>query len=112
MRGGLLQFEPLPLPPLAVELPDGAATAFVRPGDIIARSGAGPGRVLAVRDAAAERPRIVVRVAGLALDATADAPLPRGSSCRVELRRATVFVGDLMRAEALPLAAGAVAGLV
>uniref|UniRef100_UPI001F0206B8 sulfate/molybdate ABC transporter ATP-binding protein n=1 Tax=Falsiroseomonas oryziterrae TaxID=2911368 RepID=UPI001F0206B8 len=50
VRHGVLQFDPLPLPPLRVALPDGPAEAFIRPHELLA----GPGEGAALRLVRAE----------------------------------------------------------
>jgi sulfate transport system ATP-binding protein len=96
---GLARFDPLPLSPLRVALPDGPAEAFVRPADVVARPG-GPARIRAVRDAAGDRLRVIAELPGLVLDATADARdgLARGSAARLSVRAATVFSHEGARA--------------
>ncbi|WP_270937562.1 sulfate/molybdate ABC transporter ATP-binding protein, partial [Falsiroseomonas oryzae] len=104
VRGGVAHFDPLPLPPLRVTLPDGPAQAFLRPGDIAVHTGSGPGLLRAVRDAADERPRLVVDLQGCLLDgiaAAGHAPL-RNSPCRVALRGGVLFGADGQRARAEP----------
>lgn len=105
IRAGQAQFDPLPLPPLRVALPDGPAQAFVRPGDVLA--GPGEGAVLRlVRADGAGQARAVVEAGGITLDARLH-PLgtwaARGRPCRLHLRGAHVFGADGRRARAAPL---------
>jgi sulfate transport system ATP-binding protein len=106
LRGGVAHFDPLPLPPLPVALPDGPAQAFLRPGDILVHAGAGPGILRAIRDAAEERPRVVVELGGVLLDATLARghAAQRNAPCRVSLRGGILFGEDGRRAQAEPLA--------
>jgi sulfate transport system ATP-binding protein len=106
VRGGVAHFDPVPLPPLRVALPDGPAQAFLRPGDLLVHGGQGAGRVHAVRDAAEERARLVVDLQGTLLDATAaPGPLPqRNAPCRIVPRGGLLFGADGSRARAEPVA--------
>ncbi|MBW6398354.1 sulfate ABC transporter ATP-binding protein [Roseomonas sp. HJA6] len=105
VRGGVAHFDPLPLPPLRVTLPDGPAQAFLRPGDIAVHAGPGPCTVRALRDAAEERARLVVEFGGVLLDATmaGGQPVQRGASCRMALRGGILFGADGRRADAEPV---------
>ena len=119
VRDGVLGFGALPLPPLQVALPDGAACAFLRPRDVVAMppgcgvaepAGDGAGAVIRLLRATAEGElRLVVEVGGIALDAVLppgeqDWPV-RGGPCRLRLCAAQVFGADGTRAEARPLTA-------
>ena len=98
------------LPPLRVALPDGLATAFLRPRDVTAvpdRHGEARTRLLRVSPDG--EVRAVVEVAeGVVIDAVVapGAPLPvRGAGCRVLLGAAQVFAADGSRTLAAPTAA-------
>lgn len=92
IRAGVAHFEPLPLPPLRVALPDGPATAFIRPHELVAVPG--EGAVLESVRAAQGEARAVVDVGGNMLDAVLQTPAVwarRGAPCRLQLRAAQVF---------------------
>ncbi len=109
VRSGVAHFDPLPLPPVRVSLPDGEAQAFLRPSDILARRGAsGAATVRLVREDAHGRPALVVAAGDTLLDATGEF-LGRGDACRLTLRSGVVFGAGGARAELAPLQA-AVAG--
>jgi sulfate/thiosulfate transport system ATP-binding protein len=102
VRHGVAHFDPLPLPPLRVGLPDGAATAFVRPHEVVA--GPGEGAVLSLLRA--EQSRAVVRAGGASLDAVLHQPgawAVRGGACRLSLRGAQIFGANGERQRATPL---------
>lgn len=112
---GVLRF-PLPgLPPLRVDLPDGPATAFVRPRDVAVGpasegQGAGGASIRLLRATAEGETRAVVALGDAA---TLDAMVPavggtpdwpsRGAACRVHLAAAQVFGADGRRGSAVPL---------
>ncbi|WP_426954592.1 sulfate/molybdate ABC transporter ATP-binding protein [Muricoccus radiodurans] len=102
VRDGVARFDPLPLEPLRVALPDGPATAFLRPGDVAARRG-GEARVRLVREEAEGPARLVVQAGEVVLDATGDA-MARGESCTLTPRRGHVFSASGGRAPGVPLA--------
>jgi sulfate transport system ATP-binding protein len=102
VQGGVLRFGTLPLPPLRVALPDGRATAYLRPREVVALPGAGGGVVQLIRATAEGELRLVVEAGGLALDAVlgeggAGWPV-RGAPCRLHITAAQVFAGDGTRA--------------
>ncbi len=102
VRQGVAHFEPLPLPPLRVALPDGPATAFVRPQEVVA----GPGEGAVLRLLRAETARAVVEAGGVTLDAAVEPAggwAFRGAACRLTLRGAHVFCQHGLRARATPL---------
>jgi len=104
VRAGVAHFEPLPLPPVRVALPDGAAIAFIRPHDLVAVPG--EGAVLQSLRASQGEARVVVDAGGNTLDAVLQAPsgwARRGTPCRLQLRGAQVFGTDGSRAAAAPL---------
>ncbi|GGJ44780.1 hypothetical protein GCM10011320_60310 [Neoroseomonas lacus] len=105
IRSGVAHFDPLPLPPMRVALPDGEAQAFLRPGDIAVLAGPGAFTVRALRDATEERCRIVVDLGGVLLDATtANGHAPqRGAACRIVPRGGMIFDANGQRARAEPL---------
>jgi sulfate transport system ATP-binding protein len=82
------------LPPLAVQAPEGAALAFIRPHELLAH--AAPGGAFTIRAVRPAGPgtRLVVSGAGGSFDAVAPpgAPLPkRGEACNLEARAARIF---------------------
>jgi sulfate transport system ATP-binding protein len=105
VRGGVVQFDPLPLPPMRAALPDGPALAFIRPREVLA----GPGEGATLRLIRADpdgNSRAVVEAGGLMLDAMlqpAGAWAGRGRPCRLQLHGAQVFGPDGSRARAAPL---------
>ena len=104
VRSGVAHFDPLPLPPVRVALPDGAAIAFVRPYDLVAVQG--EGAVLQSLRASQGEARAVVDAGGSTLDAVLQAPsgwARRGAPCRLQLRGAQVFGASGTRATAAPL---------
>ncbi len=105
VRHGVAHFDPLPLPPMRVALPDGPAQAFVRPHETLA--GPGEGAVLRlVRAGTAGEARAVVEAGEATLDALLHpqgAWAVRGGACRVQLRAAQVFGAAGAQARALPL---------
>jgi sulfate transport system ATP-binding protein len=105
VRGGVLHLDPLPLPPLRVALPDGAAEAFIRPHEL--QAGPGEGAVLRLlRAEGGAEQRAVVEAGGATLDAVlhpGGAWASRGASCRLHLRGAQVFGAGGSRARAAPL---------
>jgi sulfate transport system ATP-binding protein len=104
VSGGVARFDPLPLPPLRVALPDGAAEAFIRPHELLATQGEGATLRL-LRAEAGGTPRAVVEAGGATLDAQLQ-PGPwalRGGTCRLQLRGAQVFGAAGGRARAQPL---------
>ncbi|GGJ07385.1 sulfate/molybdate ABC transporter ATP-binding protein [Neoroseomonas lacus] len=106
VRGGVAHFDPLPLPPLRVALPDGEAQAFLRPEDIAVLAGTGQGILRAVRNVTDDRARVIVDLEGILLDGTAAsgrAP-QRNVPCRVALRGGIVFASNGQRARGEPLA--------
>ena len=93
VRGGIAHFDPLPLAPAAVALPDGPATAFTRPGEMLAHAGPGEARIRLVRDEVEGPARLVVQAGPAVLDAVA-APgqaFSKGDPCLLSLRGAHVF---------------------
>jgi sulfate transport system ATP-binding protein len=111
VRAGVLRFGTLPLPPLRVALPDGAAIAFVRPRDVLAeRPEDQKGAVIQLLRTTAEgEVRAVVDAGGVALDAmlsaTEEGWPARGTTCRLRIITAQVFGLTGLRAMARPLAA-------
>ncbi|WP_043836669.1 sulfate/molybdate ABC transporter ATP-binding protein [Muricoccus aerilatus] len=102
VRDGVVRFDPLPIAPIAAALPDGPATAFTRPGEMVARRGAGEAQVRLVRDEVEGPARLVVGAGAAVLDAVA-APgehFARGDSCLLSLSGAHVFSADGSRARA------------
>jgi sulfate transport system ATP-binding protein len=112
VAAGIARFDSLPLPPLRVGLPDGKATAFIRPADVeaeLSEPGPGTATVRMVRFEGAGEARLVVEAEGVMLDAWAHGgrALPlRGSACRLKLRGAQIFGADGTRAPGLTLATG------
>jgi sulfate transport system ATP-binding protein len=107
VRGGVAHFDPLPLPPVRVALPDGQAQAFLRPADVVARRAAGPATVRMLREDGAGRPMVVAEAGEVLLDAST-APgehIHRGDPCRLTLRGGMVFGAGGARAELAPLQA-------
>jgi sulfate transport system ATP-binding protein len=105
VRHGILHFDPLPLPPLRVALPDGPAEAFLRPREVVVAAGEGA-RISMVRAQPDGDSRAVVAAAGMMLDATLPhgaAWAARGGDCRLLLRGALVFAADGARVRATPL---------
>jgi sulfate transport system ATP-binding protein len=105
VRTGVAHFDPLPLPPLRAALPDGQATAFVRPHELLAAPGEGATLRLIRAEAGADA-RAVVEAGGVTLDAVlhpAGAWAVRGASCRLQLRGAQVFAADGQWTRAAPL---------
>ena len=95
VRGGQAHFAPLPLPPVAVALPDGPALAFLRAHDLVARPGEGPWVVRQARqDPRGLRLQVSAGGDGPVLDVT---PEPdwrearRGDACTLRLLSAAVF---------------------
>ena len=113
VRNGLLRFGTLPLPPLRVALPDGHATAYLRPREVVAQPGEGGAVVSLIRATAEGELRVVVEAGGLALDAVlAAGPAgwpARGAPCRLHIATAQVFAADGTRALGRPLEAEPVA---
>jgi sulfate transport system ATP-binding protein len=107
VRHGVAHFEPLPMAPLRADLPNGPATAFVRPLDIVARRGAGAATVRQVRDEGDGQARLVVQANDLVLDATSAVgeTFARGDACRLALRGGHIFSADGSRTRGTPLAA-------
>jgi sulfate transport system ATP-binding protein len=106
IRGGVAHFDPLPLPPLRAPLPDGAATAFLRPRDLQAVPGEGA-RLQLLRVEPGGQARAVIEAGGVTLDAVLQPPLGwavRGAGCRLQLRSAQIFGAPGERAWATPLA--------
>ena len=104
VREGIARFDPLPVAPLGADLPDGPATAFLRPGEMLVHPG-GAGRVRQVRTEGEGPVRAVVQLGALVLDALA-APgedLARGDPCRLSLRGGHVFSTGGARAAGRPL---------
>ncbi|MFT8244271.1 sulfate/molybdate ABC transporter ATP-binding protein [Roseomonas sp. BN140053] len=95
VRAGQAHFTDLPLLPLPTTLPDGPATAFVRPADLLASPGGGQWLIRSARPDA-RGPRLVVSTGegGPALDAM---PQPgwrdakRGEACGLRILAAQVF---------------------
>ena len=105
VRAGVVHFDPLPLPPLRVALPDGPAQAFLRPHEVVAGPGDGATLRLVRADGGGEA-RVVADAAGMVLDAVvhgAGAWAVRGVPCRLSLRGAVVFGAPGERARATPL---------
>ncbi|MDO9710575.1 sulfate/molybdate ABC transporter ATP-binding protein [Paracraurococcus lichenis] len=107
--GGVLRFAVSALPPLRVELPDGPATAFLRPREAEALPGPGGAAIRLLRATAEGELRAVVEAGGVTLD-TLLAPDPpgwaaRGAPCRLRIASAQVFGADGARALARPHAA-------
>jgi sulfate transport system ATP-binding protein len=105
VRGGVAHFDPLPLPPVRVALPDGRADAFLRPSDVLARRAAGPATVRLLREDGSGRPMVVAEAGEVLLDAST-APgdsIARGDACRLSLRGGLVFGAGGARAELAPL---------
>ncbi|MDU7520803.1 MAG: ATP-binding cassette domain-containing protein [Roseomonas mucosa] len=95
VRGGQAHFAPLPLPPVAVALPDGPALAFLRAHDLVASPGEGPWVVRQARqDPRGLRLQVSAGGDGPVLDVT---PEPdwrearRGDACTLRLLSAAVF---------------------
>ncbi len=107
VRGGVAHFDPLPMTPLRAALPDGPATAFVRPHDIVARSGDGAAKVRLVRQEDQAPNRLVVQAGDVVLDATSGPGevFARGQACRLTLRGGHVFSAAGGSTRAQPLAA-------
>ena len=104
VRDGAAHFDPLAVDPLGADLPDGPATAFLRPGEMLVRAG-GAGRVRQVRADGEGPVRVVVQLGTLILDAVA-APgeaLARGDACRLSPRGGQVFLSGGARAAGRPL---------
>ena len=120
VRDGVLGFGALPLPPLQVALPDGAACAFLRPRDVVAMPpGCGVAEPARRRSRRGDPPatcngggRVAPgggggrhRAGGRpAARGTPDWPV-RGGPCRLRLCAAQVFGADGTRAEARPATA-------
>ncbi|MGG5821111.1 sulfate/molybdate ABC transporter ATP-binding protein [Falsiroseomonas sp. HW251] len=105
VRQGVVHFDPLPLPPLRVMLPDGSAEAFVRPHDLVASPG--DSAVLRGLRAGHGEARAIVEAGDANLDAVVHPLGPwarRGAPCRLHLRGAQVFGADGTSARAVPLA--------
>ncbi|WP_149538924.1 sulfate/molybdate ABC transporter ATP-binding protein [Siccirubricoccus phaeus] len=99
VAGGVLRFRLPGLPPLAVALPDGPATAFLRPREVVAHPAPEGPLIRLVRATAEGEARLVVE---LAEDVTLDAvATPHGAvqgewprrqaACRLEITGAQVF---------------------
>jgi sulfate transport system ATP-binding protein len=107
VQAGVARFDPLPLPPLRVALPDGPALAFLRPHDVQA----GPGEGALIRMLRADGDggwRAVVEAGPAQLDAVLSPEAGwarRGGPCRLSLRGAQVFAADGTSAPAVPLVA-------
>ncbi|MCO6417781.1 ATP-binding cassette domain-containing protein [Siccirubricoccus sp. KC 17139] len=107
VAGGVLRFVQPGLPPLAVALPDGPASAFLHPRDVVAHP-APEGPLIRLARATAEgTARLVVELAdGATLDAVAE---PQGewpqrqAACRLEITGAQVFAANGARGAAAPL---------
>ncbi|MBX9595213.1 MAG: ATP-binding cassette domain-containing protein, partial [Roseomonas sp.] len=96
VAGGVAHFDPLPISPLvfplAVTLPDGPATAFLRPAELLAEPGSGA-VVRLLRPEGGGELHLVVEAAGHILDARAAAGtrLARGEACHLVPRGGRVF---------------------
>jgi sulfate transport system ATP-binding protein len=105
VRGGVARFEPLPLPPLRADLPDGPAQAFLRPEEVIVRPGTGA-KLQLLRSSAHGEPRAVVEAGDTLLDAVLVQPIGwarRGGPCSLQIRAAHIFNASGQRARATPL---------
>ncbi|MFC0388959.1 sulfate/molybdate ABC transporter ATP-binding protein [Muricoccus vinaceus] len=102
VRGGVARFDPLPIAPIAAALPDGPATAFARPGEMVAGRGAGEARVRLMREEVEGPARLVVQAGPAVLDAVAapGASFAKGDPCLLSLRGAHVFAADGTRTRA------------
>ena len=105
---------PLPLPPLRVALPDGRATAYLRPREVVAQPGEGGAVVSLVRATAEGELRAGGggRRPGAGCGAGAGRPRDwpaRGAPCRLHIAAAQVFAADGTRALGRPLEAEPVA---
>ncbi|RAI60912.1 sulfate/molybdate ABC transporter ATP-binding protein [Roseicella frigidaeris] len=118
VRAGVLRFGSLPLPPLRAALPDGPATAFLRPGAVVAEAlaeapgGAPPAAIELLRVTAEGERRAVLTLGGVTLEARlapgSEARAARGAPCRLHIAGAQVFGAGGGRAEARPLRAAPV----
>jgi sulfate transport system ATP-binding protein len=111
VEAGHAHFDGLKLPPLHVALPDGPATAFLRPNDLLAEPaepGPGMATVRVVRPQGAGEAHLVVETGGVVLDARAQggAVPARGAACRLTLRGGQVFHHSGARAPGLTVARG------
>jgi sulfate transport system ATP-binding protein len=112
VRGGVAHFDPLPMSPLRTALPDGEATAFVRPHDIVASRphdtvARGGAQVRLVRHEGEGPVRLVVQAGDVVLDAIGGVgeAFDRGDTCKLTLRGGHVFSAAGGSVQAQPLAA-------
>ncbi|MBP0496198.1 sulfate/molybdate ABC transporter ATP-binding protein [Pararoseomonas indoligenes] len=105
VQNGAAHFDPLPVPPLQVALPDGPAIAFLRPSEIVARHGSGAATVRLCRTEGDGPARLIVQAGDVMLDALAqpDETFARGESCRLSIRGGHVFAESGERAQGVPL---------
>lgn len=107
VSGGTARFGALPLPPVRLDLPDGAATVFVRAADVLATPGGpalhGLATVRAVRHDVAGPPQVVAEAGGITLEATCEEgrTLPRNAPCGLSLLGGHAF-GAGLRATVTP----------
>ncbi|MCR0983669.1 sulfate/molybdate ABC transporter ATP-binding protein [Roseomonas populi] len=106
VRNGVAHFDPLPVLPLQVALPDGPAAAFVRPAEISVRHGAGTASVRLCRTEGEGPARLIVQAGDIMLDALANPgeSFEKGESCRLSIRGSHVFAESGERAQGVPLA--------
>jgi sulfate transport system ATP-binding protein len=94
VRDGRFGFAGLPLPPLLAAVPQGPATALIRPNEISIESGDGPGTVVGIQRRL-QSTRYEVELAGSRLSAElAGPPLAEfrpGARCRVAVTAARVL---------------------
>ncbi len=106
VEGGLERVAEPSFGPLRAALPDGPATAFVRPADMRAEASAGSATVRALLGSGGQR--LLVEVGGVAIEAEmlpGAERLDRGASCRVSLLGAWIFSETGARARGLPVGA-------
>ncbi|MFZ4406943.1 MAG: sulfate/molybdate ABC transporter ATP-binding protein [Paracraurococcus sp.] len=112
---GVLHFGAPALPPLRVALPDGPATAFLRPRDVVASAAQGGGATAPIhllRRTVEGDARVVLDLGhGSLLDATLQGEAVRGESCTLRIVAAQVFAMDGTRAQGRPLAASLASAL-
>ncbi|NGM18978.1 ATP-binding cassette domain-containing protein [Roseomonas stagni] len=92
VEGGIARFDPLPVAPLPAAVPDGPATAFLRPSELLAEPGSGA-TVRLLRPQGGGDAHLVVEAGGLVLDARAapGSTLARGDACHLVPRGGRVF---------------------
>ena len=98
VQSGKARFPQLPLPPVAVGLPDGPAVALIRPYDIgVKADPIGPARVISLVPQGAML-KVGLALAGSVLEALlpAHGPVPKpGMACTLDLSRAQFYRCDI-----------------